>query len=81
VLLAAGHQPQLSLPSVYGSPVSFGAPLPSCAMLDQYASTASSQPSWVSASSNLWGASGGLPDVLGRGAGSMTGTGAASVLL
>lgn len=71
----AGQQPQLSLPSFYGSPASFGAPLPSSAGLDQYASAMSSQPSWASTSSNLWGAPGGLPDTLGRGTGSMNGTG------
>jgi hypothetical protein len=86
-VLAAGNQPQLSLPSFYGSPASFGMPLPSSAGLDQYASTMSSQPSWVSASSNLWGATGcwgapgGLPDVLGRGASSVNSTGAVSLVI
>lgn len=63
--------------SFYGSPASFGAPLPSSAGLDQYASAMSSQPSWASTSSNLWGAPGGLPgaEVLGRSAGGMNGTG------
>lgn len=69
------QQPQLSLPSIYGSPASFGAPLPRCAGVDQYASAMSSQPSWASTSSNLWGAPGGLPDTLGRVGGAMNGTG------
>jgi len=76
------HQHQASASSFYGSPMSYGganggvsggmAPHASSLGLEQYASAMSSQPSWASTSSNLWGIpGGGLPggDGLGGGLG------------
>lgn len=74
------HQHQASASSFYGSPMSYGganggvsggmAPHASSLGLEHYASAMSSQPSWASTSSNLWGIpGGGLPGGDGFGGG------------